>query len=221
MWRKKFAMGFNLIFLLRLASGTAWASHPVIASARVRAGESAPIAPGQITAPGDIWPFCTSVASLCTTGSFDAILRRSHVTANRDGQVATTEIPTLSPNPAAHSGHPPSSVWSDPARVSPLPVGNNPDSTLIRTGVFPGAGERVISNSPVQAVRTGVFEGPERFLEEAQGDSPGNLMRLGFWRLPQARGEGTGTEKPHGIHGLQFRKRGKGTKIGSGSQRDR
>jgi hypothetical protein len=239
---KKFVVVFSSFYLFALASGTAWASYPIVFNVRIAPEQPAPFTLGHITALNDSWLSCTWVAASCPTGSFHATLRQNHSIATLDIQLATAEIPILTQHPAARSGQNPSLVSSEPGRVSPLPGDKNgPDSTLICTGVFPGAGgkvttptftvirtgvfpvaqEKVTTNVSAKQVRTGVFEGPEGFLDEVQDDRPGNIMRLGFWLLPAVRGRESGTGSPHGVQEPQPRKKGSGDRILSRSRRMR
>jgi hypothetical protein len=218
----KFAAVFRSILLLGLASGTAWANHAIVSYVRIEPGQPVPIAQGHHTASGDLWPCCAWVSSSCRTGSFDAILRQNHAVVTHDAQVATAEFPSFSPKPSRRSGEKLGVVSSGPSRPSLLPRGgNHSDSTLIHTGVFPGAGEKFVDKGPIGQVQTGVFEGPGRFLDEAQGDNPRNAPRLGFWALPVNRGSGTATEDSQPDQGRPLEKKGWGHRIWSRSRRDR
>lgn len=218
----RYAVLLGSILTLSLASGTAWADHTIASNARTAPGQLAPITQSQNAASGDVWAYCTWMASACMTGSFDAILRQNHVLATHATQVATAEFPALQHGPAGRSSRNLSLVSSAPGRFSPLPAHNNrPTSTRIRLGVFPDAGDNAASLGPVGEVQTGVFEGPERFLDEAEGDNPRNAPRLGFWRLPVARGQGTASEEPHADQERQVGKKGWGHWIWSRSRRDR
>ena len=211
-----------MILLLALARGTAWADHPILPDVRIAPGQPAPINQGQIIGSGDIWLYSTWGVSSCTTGLFDATLRHHQVNGTHVALAAINEIPIFTQDFATRSGQDFSLVSREPGRVFPLPGGNNsPDSRLIRTGVFPGAQEKVTTNVSAEQVRTGVFEGPEGFLDEAQGDSPGNSMRLGLWRLPKVRNGENRTESPHGIQGRELRKKGRWHRIWPRSRRER
>ena len=218
----KFVVIFRSTLLLGLASGTAWADHPIVSNISNPPGQPGQITRSHVASSGDIWVYCTWVASSCATGSFDAVLRQNHAVARRDPQVATAEIPAVTLNPTSRSGQDIPLVWSNPGRVSNSPVGSNrPDSTIIRTGVFPGGEERIVTDRLIGQVQTGVFEGPERFLDEAQGDNPRNTPKLGFWALPVGRGAGSQSEESHIDQGRQLGKKGWAHRIWSRSSRDR
>lgn len=219
---KMFMMVFGSIVLVGLSSATTWASRPVVSNMGIAPGQPAPTTQGTSAASGDVWVYCTWVTFSCATGSFDAILRQNHAIATHGTQIATAEIPALPRNRDGRSGQNLSLFSSSPGRVCAQPEHcNRPDSALIHTGVFPNAGDKVIKNIPAGEVQTGVFEGPERFLEDVQGDGPDNPTKLGFWRLPEARGRRTGTAEPRSDQGPQLQKRGWGYRIWSRSRRVR
>jgi len=219
---KKFVGVFSSILLLALASGTAWANDPIVATVKIPPGQPAPIIPDNGAASGNMRLDCTRVASSCTTGSLDAPLPQNNAIATRDAQIATAEIGLLSQNPAARSTQKLSLVSSGTGRASPLPANeNSTDSTLVRTGIFGGAEEKVTTKRPAEPVQTGVFGSLQEFSGQAQGDSLGNVLKFGYFGIPYGHGVGNGTGKRHGVQGRRLRKRGSGHRIWSRSWRDR
>jgi TonB family protein len=200
---KKFVGVFSSIPLLALASGAAWANDPIVATVKIPPGQPAPIIQDNGAASGNMRLDCTRVASSCTTGSLDAPLPQNNAIATRDAQIATAEIGLLSQNPAARSTQKLSLVSSGTGRASPLPANeNSTDSTLVRTGIFGGAEEKVTTKRPVEQVQTGGFGSPQGFRGKAQGDSAGNVPKLGSFGLPDGPGVGNGTGGRHGVQGV-------------------
>jgi hypothetical protein len=168
-----------------------------------------PIIQDNAAASGTIKPYRTRVASTCTTGWFDATLQQKNAFATQDVQIATTEIDLLSRDPAARSTRNLSLVSSGPGRSSPLlAIVNSTNSIHVRTGVFLSAEEMVTTKHPVYEVQTGVFGSPQGFIGKAQGFSLGNVPKLGYLGLPDARGVGNETWERHGVQGRRLRKRG-------------
>jgi TonB family protein len=86
------------------------------------------------------------------------------------------------------------------AQPSPPPKPKEP--VVVRTGVFGGAEEKVTTKRPVEQVQTGGFGSPQGFPGKAQGDSPGNVPKLGSFGLPEGPGVGNGTGGRHGVQGV-------------------
>ena len=72
----------------------------------------------------------------------------------------------------------------------------------VNTGLFGGAGEPATTKRPADQVQTGGFGSPQGLPGRAQGDSPGNVAKLGSFGLPDGPGVGNGTGGAHGIRGV-------------------
>lgn len=73
----------------------------------------------------------------------------------------------------------------------------------VRTGLFGGgAPEPVTTHRPVEQVQTGGFGSPQGLPGRAQGDSAGNVPKLGAFGLPEGPGVGNGTGGAHGVQGV-------------------
>ena len=86
------------------------------------------------------------------------------------------------------------------AQPSPPPKPKEP--LVVRTGLFGGAEEKATTKRPVEQVQTGGFGSPQGFPGKAQGDSPGNVPKLGSFGLPEGPGVGNGTGGRHGVQGV-------------------
>lgn len=92
----------------------------------------------------------------------------------------------------------------------PLPRPQQPPPTPppvphmeVRTGLFGGgAPEPVTTKRPVQQVQTGGFGSPQALPGRSQGDSAGNVPKLGSFGLPQGAGVGNGKGGQHGVQGV-------------------
>jgi len=76
------------------------------------------------------------------------------------------------------------------------------DPIVVHTGMFGGAPEKVTLKKPPEQVQTGGFGSPEGFKGKAQGDSLGNVPKLGSFGLPEGPGVGNGTGGKHGAQGV-------------------
>jgi TonB family protein len=86
--------------------------------------------------------------------------------------------------------------------VQPIPPPKPKDPVVVRTGIFGGAEEKVTTKRPVEQVQTGGFGSPQGFRGKAQGDSAGNVPKLGSFGLPDGPGVGNGTGGRHGVQGV-------------------
>ena len=86
------------------------------------------------------------------------------------------------------------------ADVTPPPKPKEP--IVVHTGLFGGAPEKVTTKRPPEQVQTGGFGSPEGFRGKAQGDSQGNVPKLGSFGLPEGPGVGNGTGGKHGVQGV-------------------
>ena len=87
------------------------------------------------------------------------------------------------------------------AVCAPSPPPKPKEPLVVRTGLFGGAAEPVTTKRPVEQVQTGGFGSPQGFPGKAQGDSPGNVPKLGSFGLP----EGPGVGKRDGRSVMAFR----------------
>jgi TonB family protein len=104
--------------------------------------------------------------------------------------------PTISPAPVR--------VAEAPLPAAPVAQPSPPPKVQIalHTGVFGGAAEPVTTKRPLQEVQTGGFGSPQGLPGQAQGESPGNVAKLGSFGLPVGPGVGNGTGGTHGIQGV-------------------
>jgi TonB family protein len=72
----------------------------------------------------------------------------------------------------------------------------------VRTGTFAAAPGPATTKRPAEQVQTGGFGSPQGFRGKAQGESAGNVPRLGSLGFPQGPGVGNGTGGAHGIQGV-------------------
>ena len=72
----------------------------------------------------------------------------------------------------------------------------------VHTGLFGGAAEPVTTRRPVDQVQTGGFGTPEALPGRAQGNSTGNVAKLGSFGLPDGPGAGNGSGGFHGVQGV-------------------
>jgi hypothetical protein len=90
--------------------------------------------------------------------------------------VAEVKVPKIQPTIASV----PLPVPLPPPPVAePSPPPKPKEPVIVRTGVFGGAEEKVTTKRPVEQVQTGGFGSPQGFPGKAQGDSPGNVPKLG------------------------------------------
>jgi TonB family protein len=76
------------------------------------------------------------------------------------------------------------------------------EQAVVHTGLFGGAEEKVTTKRPAEQVQTGGFGSPQGFPGKAQGDSQGNVPKLGSFGLPEGPGVGNGTGGRHGVQGV-------------------
>ena len=86
------------------------------------------------------------------------------------------------------------------AEVTPPPKPKEP--IVVHTGLFGGEPQKVTTKRPPEQVQTGGFGSPEGFRGKAQGDSHGNVPKLGSFGLPEGPGVGNGTGGKHGVQGV-------------------
>lgn len=73
----------------------------------------------------------------------------------------------------------------------------------VHTGLFGGGSpEPVTTRRPVDQVQTGGFGSPQGLPGHAEGNSAGNLPKLGSFGLPEGPGVGNGTGGSHGVQGV-------------------
>jgi TonB family protein len=89
-----------------------------------------------------------------------------------------------------------------PPVVQPSPPPQLKEPVVVRTGLFGDAEEKVTTKRPVAQVQTGGFGSPQALPGKAQGDSPGNVPKLGSFGLPDGSGVGNGTGGGHGVQGV-------------------
>ena len=117
-----------------------------------------------------------------------------------DAPVIHMEIPKVQPTISAEV-----TIVPQPP-LPPKPVAQpNPTPTVqfdAHPGYLAGAPEPVTTKRPLNQVQTGGFGSPQGFPGRAQGDSPGNVPKLGSFGLPEGPGVGNGTGGSHGIQGV-------------------
>ncbi len=90
-----------------------------------------------------------------------------------------------------------------PAFPQPTPAPPAPKVQIeVHTGEFGGAAQPVTTKRPAEQVQTGGFGSPQGFPGQAQGNSAGNVPKLGSFGLPDGPGVGNGTGGAHGIQGV-------------------
>lgn len=73
----------------------------------------------------------------------------------------------------------------------------------VKTGLFGGgASEKVTTHRPLDQVQTGGFGSPNGLPGHAEGNSAGNVPKLGMFGLPEGPGKGNGTGGTHGTQGV-------------------
>ncbi len=117
-----------------------------------------------------------------------------------DAPVIHMEIPKVQPTISAEV-----TIVPQPP-LPPKPVAQpNPTPTVqfdAHPGYLAGAPEPVTTKRPLNQVQTGGFGSPQGFPGRAQGDSPGNVPKLGSFGLPEGPGVGNGTGGSRGIPGV-------------------
>lgn len=110
------------------------------------------------------------------------------------------EIPKNRPiiTAAAPTAPPPPLLPKPVAEPTPQPK----VQVAVNTGLFGGAAEKVTTKRPASEVQTGGFGSPQGLPGRAQGDSAGNVPKLGSFGLPEGPGVGNGTGGAHGIQGV-------------------
>jgi TonB family protein len=112
--------------------------------------------------------------------------------------VADLEIPKIRqaissvPVPEPPLPAPPVAAASPPAK----------EQIVVHTGLFGGAAEPVTTKRRVDEVQTGGFGSPQGLPGRAQGESVGNVAKLGSFGLPEGPGRGNGTGGAQGIPGV-------------------
>jgi hypothetical protein len=213
MSHKKFIMVFSSILLLAWATDTVWANDPVVRTVRNPARQLGPIIQCDRAASGNICHNSTWVPTSCMTALFDAELLQNN-NAAQDVLIATLEITLLIQNPAARSTRNLSAASSGPRWASPLPVDEfSTDFTLAGTATFDDPEKRVTTKSPVGQVKTGVFWSPQVSHGQAQGDSLGNVLTLGYFGPPGSAGRGKKTGERPGVHRHRIGKRDSGQRM--------
>src|SRR5208282_5345307 len=90
-----------------------------------------------------------------------------------------------------------------PAFPQPTPAPPAPKVQIeVHTGAFGGAPEPATTKRPAEQVQTGGFGSPQGFPGKAQGNSLGNVPKLGSFGLPDGPGVGNGTGGAHGSQGV-------------------
>ncbi len=120
-----------------------------------------------------------------------------HITAPPVAELAAPKIRPANPPASVSIPEPP--VPPPPAAQPPSP----PKTQIaVNTGLFGGAPEPVTTKRPASEVQTGGFGSPEGLPGRAQGDSSGNVPKLGAFGLPDGPGTGNGTGGRHGTPGV-------------------
>jgi hypothetical protein len=115
--------------------------------------------------------------------------------------VAELKVPKIQPTIASVPLPLPLPLLPPPV-AEPTPPPKPKEPVVVRTGVFGGAEEKVATKHPVEQVQTGGFGSPQGFPGKAQGDSPGNVPKLGSFGLPEGPWVGNGTGGRHGVQGV-------------------
>ncbi len=110
-------------------------------------------------------------------------------------ELAVPKVRPTIPSAAVHIPEPP-----------PMPVAQpRPEPKVqipVHTGLFGGGAEAVTTKLPVEKVQTGGFGSPQGLPGRAQGESAGNVPKLGSFGLPDGPGVGNGTGGAHGVQGV-------------------
>ena len=114
--------------------------------------------------------------------------------------LAEVKVPKI--QPTISSVVPPPVPLPPQPVAQPIPPPKLKEPLVVRTGVFGGAEEKATTKRPVEQVQTGGFGSPQGFPGKAQGDSPGNVPKLGSFGLPEGPGVGNGTGGRHGVQGV-------------------
>jgi TonB family protein len=97
----------------------------------------------------------------------------------------------------------PTVVPNAPQPVLPLAaVEPRPQPAPVETGVFGGDSASATLNLPARKVQTGGFGSPNGLPGDAQGNSFGNVAKLGSFDLPEGEGYGNGTGGTRGARGI-------------------
>ncbi|MGO8789775.1 MAG: TonB family protein [Terriglobia bacterium] len=114
--------------------------------------------------------------------------------------VATLAVPKIRPAVTSATVHLP----EPPKPVAPVaqPRPEPKVQIAVNTGLFGGAAEPVTTKRPVDQVQTGGFGTPHALPGKAEGESAGNVPKLGAFGLPDGPGHGNGTGGAHGIQGV-------------------
>lgn len=104
--------------------------------------------------------------------------------------------PTISSIPTPKTSLPPLPV------IQPISPPKVKEQAEVHTGIFGGAAEHVTLKRRVQDVQTGGFGSAQGLPGRAQGDSTGNVPKLGSFGLPEGPGTGNGTGGRHGAQGV-------------------
>lgn len=110
-------------------------------------------------------------------------------------ELSIPKVRSATPSAAVHIPEPPPIPSAQPR---PEPKVQIP----VRTGLFGGAAEPVTTKLAMNKVQTGGFGSPEGLPGRAQGDSAGNVPKLGAFGLPDGPGHGNGTGGAHGVVGV-------------------
>ena len=114
--------------------------------------------------------------------------------------VAELVIPKIKPTISSASISVPQPPMPPPPIAQPILP---PKAQIaVNTGLFGGATEPITTKRPVNEVQTGGFGSPQGLPGRAQGDSPGNVPKLGSFGLPDGPGVGNGTGGSRGIQGV-------------------
>jgi len=116
-----------------------------------------------------------------------------------DPPLAELKVPKIQPT---ISSIPLTVPLPPPPVAEPIPPPKLKEPVVVRTGMFGGAEEKVTTKRPVEQVQTGGFGSPQGLPGKAQGDTPGNVPKLGSFGLPDGPGVGNGTEGRHGVQGV-------------------
>lgn len=126
--------------------------------------------------------------------------------------IVRQEVPKTPPTVAALPVPTPPASPRPMAPPTPPPV--KKEEMTVHTGLFGGAPQLVTTKRPVEQVQTGGFGSPQGLPGRAQGDSPGNVPKLGSFGLPEGPGMGNGTGGAHGVPGV-VASAGFGSAVGS------
>jgi len=116
-----------------------------------------------------------------------------------DPPLADLKVPKISPT---ISSVPVAVPLPPPPDVQPIPPPQLKAPVVVRTGLFGDAEEMVTTKRPVEQVQTGGFGSPQALPGKAQGDSLGNVPKVGSFGLPDGYGVGNGRGGSHGVQGV-------------------